>query len=64
MNIKVDRSMFLSELHYLQGVAGTKQIIPALSHLLLETGHRQNHDARHRPRSDDHDRMRMSRSFL
>ena len=38
MNIKVDRSMFLSELHYLQGVAGTKQIIPALSHLLIETG--------------------------
>src|SRR6266545_3220220 len=38
MNIKVDRNLFLSELHYLQGVAGTKQIIPALSHLLIETG--------------------------
>ena len=38
MNIKVDRSLFLNELHYLQGVAGTKQIIPVLSHLLIETG--------------------------
>jgi len=38
MNIKVDRNLFLSELHYVQGVAGTKQIIPALSHLPIETG--------------------------
>jgi DNA polymerase III subunit beta len=37
MNIKVDRNLLLSELHYLQGVAGTKPIIPALSHLLIET---------------------------
>jgi DNA polymerase-3 subunit beta len=39
MNIKVDRNLFLSELHYLQGMAATKQIIPILSHLLIETGH-------------------------
>ncbi len=39
MNIKVDRNLFLSELCCLQGVAATKQIIPILSHLLIETGH-------------------------
>lgn len=39
MNIKVDRNLFLGELYYLQGVAGAKQIIPILSHLLIETGH-------------------------
>jgi DNA polymerase III subunit beta len=38
MNIKVDRNLLLSELHYLQGVAGAKPIIPVLSHLLIETG--------------------------
>jgi DNA polymerase III subunit beta len=37
MNIKVDRDLFLSELYYLQGLAGAKQIIPILSHLLIET---------------------------
>jgi DNA polymerase III subunit beta len=36
MNIKVDRDLFLSELYYLQGVAGVKQLIPILSHLLIE----------------------------
>ncbi len=36
MNIKVDRDLFLSELYYLQGVAGAKQLIPILSHLLIE----------------------------
>jgi DNA polymerase-3 subunit beta len=38
MNIKVDRNLFLSELYYLQGVAAAKQVIPILSHLLIETG--------------------------
>jgi hypothetical protein len=38
MNIKVDRCLFMNELHYLQGAAGTKPIIPVLSHLLIETG--------------------------
>jgi DNA polymerase-3 subunit beta len=38
MNINVDRNLFLSELYYLQGVAATKQVIPILSHLLIETG--------------------------
>jgi DNA polymerase-3 subunit beta len=36
MNIKVDRDLFLSELYYLQGVAGAKQLIPILSHLLIK----------------------------
>jgi DNA polymerase III subunit beta len=36
MNIKVDRDLFLSELYYLHGVAGAKQLIPILSHLLIE----------------------------
>jgi DNA polymerase-3 subunit beta len=36
MNIKVDRDLFLSELYYLQGLAGAKQSIPILSHLLIE----------------------------
>jgi len=36
MNIKVDRDLFLSELYYLQGVAGAKQLIPILSHLLID----------------------------
>ncbi len=39
MNIKVDRNLFLGELYYLQGVAGTKQTIPILSHLLIQTSH-------------------------
>jgi DNA polymerase III subunit beta len=37
MNIKVDRDQLLSELFYLQGVAGAKQMIPTLSHILIET---------------------------
>jgi DNA polymerase-3 subunit beta len=36
MNIKVDRDLFLCELYYLQRVAGAKQSIPVLSHLLIE----------------------------
>jgi DNA polymerase III sliding clamp (beta) subunit (PCNA family) len=36
MNIKVDRDLLLSELYYLHGVAGAKQMIPNLSHLLIE----------------------------
>ncbi len=36
MNIKVDRDLFLSELYYLHGVAGAKQLIPILSHLLID----------------------------
>lgn len=39
MNIKVDRDLFLSELYYLQGVAGAKQLIPIPSHLLIEAVH-------------------------
>lgn len=38
MNFKIDRTLFLSELYYLQGVASSKQVIPVLSHLLIETG--------------------------
>jgi hypothetical protein len=30
MNIKVDRDQFLSELSYLQGMAGAMQMIPIL----------------------------------
>jgi DNA polymerase III sliding clamp (beta) subunit (PCNA family) len=37
MNIEVDRDRFLSELYYLPGVAGARQMIPVLSHLLSET---------------------------
>jgi hypothetical protein len=37
MNIEVDRDQFLSELYYLPGVAGARQMIPVLSHLLSET---------------------------
>ncbi len=37
MNFKIDRTLFLSELHYLQGVASSRQVIPILSHLLIET---------------------------
>lgn len=36
MNINFDRDLFLNELYYLQGVAGAKQLIPILSHLLIE----------------------------
>ncbi len=36
MNIKVDRDLFLIELYFLQRVAGAKQLIPVLSHLLIE----------------------------
>jgi DNA polymerase-3 subunit beta len=39
MNIRVDRNLFLSDLYCLQGVAGVKQSIPILSHLLIEAGH-------------------------
>ncbi len=37
MHFKIDRTAFLNELYYLQGVAGAKQVIPILSHLLIET---------------------------
>jgi DNA polymerase-3 subunit beta len=37
MNFKIDRTAFLNELYCLQGVAGAKQVIPILSHLLIET---------------------------
>ncbi len=36
MDIKVDRYLFLSELYYLQGVVGGKQLIPILSHLFID----------------------------
>ncbi|MGE0128943.1 MAG: DNA polymerase III subunit beta [Blastocatellales bacterium] len=36
MNFRIDRTTFLSELYYLQGVAGSKQVIPILSCLLIE----------------------------
>jgi DNA polymerase-3 subunit beta len=36
MNIKVDRHLFLSELYYLQGMVGGKQLIPILSHLYID----------------------------
>src|SRR5262245_43145770 len=32
-----DRAAFLNELHSLQGVVSAKQLIPVLSHLLIET---------------------------
>jgi len=37
MHFKIDRTAFLNELNHLQGVAGAKQVIPILSHLLIET---------------------------
>ncbi|MGH9838173.1 MAG: DNA polymerase III subunit beta [Blastocatellia bacterium] len=37
MHFKIDRTAFLNELYHLQGVAGAKQVIPILSHLLIET---------------------------
>src|SRR5262249_37869573 len=37
MHFKIDRSAFLNELCLLQSVAGSKQAIPILSHLLIET---------------------------
>src|SRR5262249_23135143 len=37
MHFKIDRTVFLNELYSLQGVAGAKQVIPILSHLLIET---------------------------
>src|SRR4030095_3787473 len=37
MHFKIDRSVFLNELHSLQGVAGSKQVIPILAHVLIET---------------------------
>lgn len=36
MHFKIDRTAFLNELYSLQGVAGAKQVIPILSHLLIE----------------------------
>ncbi len=37
MHFKIDRTAFLNELNHLQGVAGAKQVIPILSHVLIET---------------------------
>ena len=37
MHFKIDRTTFLNELASLQGVAGAKQVIPILSHVLIET---------------------------
>ena len=37
MHFKIDRTAFLHELYSLQAVAGAKQVIPILSHLLIET---------------------------
>jgi DNA polymerase-3 subunit beta len=37
MHFNIDRTAFLHELNSLHGVAGTKQVIPILSHLLIET---------------------------
>jgi DNA polymerase-3 subunit beta len=37
MHFKIDRAAFLNELQSLQGVVSAKQLIPALSHLLIET---------------------------
>jgi DNA polymerase-3 subunit beta len=37
MHFTIDRTAFLSELNHLQGVAGAKQVIPILSHVLIET---------------------------
>ncbi len=37
MHFKIDRTAFLNELASLQGVAGAKQVIPILSHVLIET---------------------------
>ncbi|HKR60217.1 MAG TPA: DNA polymerase III subunit beta [Pyrinomonadaceae bacterium] len=38
MHFKIDRSTFLNELYSLQGVASSKQVIPILSHVLVEAG--------------------------
>ncbi|MGH9842214.1 MAG: DNA polymerase III subunit beta [Blastocatellia bacterium] len=37
MHFKIDRTAFLNELTHLQGVASAKQVIPILSHVLIET---------------------------
>ncbi|MGH9841690.1 MAG: DNA polymerase III subunit beta, partial [Blastocatellia bacterium] len=37
MHFTIDRTAFLNELNHLQGVAGAKQVIPILSHVLIET---------------------------
>lgn len=37
MNFRIDRTAFLNELYYLQGVVSSKQLIPVLSYLLVET---------------------------
>jgi len=37
MHFKIDRAAFLNELQSLQGAVSAKQLIPVLSHLLIET---------------------------
>jgi DNA polymerase-3 subunit beta len=37
IHFKIDRTAFLNELNHLPGVAGAKQVIPILSHVLVET---------------------------